>query len=162
MKDNEQVKVYRRDYRQANLEHMRALDRSWRDAHREKRNAQNRAWSQAHPERHRTRSRNRYQALRAEALRILGSKCACPGCEVSEPPFLTIDHINGRPKGRRKDAITEAKASGWDKTKFQILCANCNFAKSARAFCPVHQKAPGARNGHSPVGNAQLSFGSLE
>lgn len=88
---------------------------------------------------------------RADALRILGNKCACPGCEVSEPAFLTVDHINGRTKGSRgKNAAAEAKASGWDKTKFQILCRNCNFAKRDLGFCPVHQIDPGERNGHVP------------
>ena len=99
-----------------------------------------------------------HHALVAEARRRLGNKCACPGCEVSEPTFLTIDHIYGRSKGRKKDAREEAKASGWDNTKFQILCANCNFAKRNRGFCPVHQTEPNQQNGHNPEANLQLAF----
>lgn len=146
-KDKETGRSCKRVYRQENREKIRARDRAYHQANREKLNARTRANSQAS-----------YQALTAEALRVLGNKCACPGCEVSEPAFLTIDHINGRTKGSRHSALSEAKASGWDKTRFQILCANCNMTKSDRGFCHVHQKGPGQRNGHEPAANVQQAL----
>jgi 5-methylcytosine-specific restriction endonuclease McrA len=136
-----------------NKEKQRAWDRlhgpAYRHSNREHRNAHNRAYALA-----------RYATLRADALRILGNKCACPGCEVSELLFLTIDHIHGREKGSMSSALLEAWRSGWDKTKFQILCANCNQAKRDRGFCPVHQIAP-ASNGHTPGVDLQQILWSL-
>jgi hypothetical protein len=130
-------------------------------AHQEELKAKSRAYTQAHAEDHKARARAYVQALFSKALRVLGAKCACPGCDVSERAFLTIDHIYGqpsrKPSGQRKNALLEARITGWDKTKFQILCANCNFAKRDRGFCPVHQKASDKRNGHSPeLANPQL------
>ena len=144
------------DY-QAHREERKAKNRLYHQANLEQQRANSRANHQAHREERITYSRTYQQDMKIEALRMLGSKCSCPGCEVSEPAFLTIDHIHGRPKGARKHALSEAKASGWDKTKFQVLCANCNFAKRDRGFCPVHQKTPGQTNGHSPdLANPQL------
>ena len=154
----------RKAHRLAHREEENAKSRARHQAHREQDNAKDRAYYLAHVEQEKARSRNYRPALMAEALRVFGNTCACPGCEVSEPAFLTIDHINGRPKGSRGQrmmAILEAKASGWDKTQFQILCYNCNCAKRDRGFCPVHQRDPGHRNGHSPTANAQQSLSSL-
>ena len=168
-KDKEQAKANRQTYQKEHPDRVKASNRTYSQAHKPERKvyvkgrpeqvkASNRTYNQGHrPERNSTNLAY-YYVLKAEAFRVLGSNCACPGCEVSDLSFLTIDHIHGRPKGRRKYTLSEAKTSGWDKTQFQILCANCNFAKRDRGFCPVHQKDPGQRNGHSPEGNAQLSL----
>ena len=133
----------KRAYYQAKAQKARAL--VYRQKHRLKKNIYGRDY---------------HQILLAEARRTLGNKCACPGCEVSDPWFLTVDHIHGKPKGTQRghSAAYEAKVSGWDKTKFQILCFNCNCAKSNRGFCPVHQTEPRQRNGHNPGANLQLAF----
>ena len=138
-------------------EKRRATTRAWQEAHPQNLRANALAYYYRHHEQRKAYMRKFDQALKAEALRALGSKCACPGCEVSEPRFLTIDHIYGRSKTSRKDAVEEARASRWDKTKFQILCWNCNMSKRDSGFCPVHQTDPGQRNRHSPdLGNPQL------
>ena len=150
----EEEKAYKRAYRLAHREDRKAYDRAWYLAHREDQIASARAYGLAHRQEHKASSIRHHNAMVAEAQRVLGNKCACPGCEVYEPAFLTIDHVNGRSKGLRRSAVVDARASGWDKTKFQILCANCNFAKRDRGFCPVHQADPRQRNGHSPdLGN---------
>ena len=151
MRTKEEKKAYNRLYNQ-----------TYREANREKLKAKSQISNQTRREEHRVYYRKQRQALKLEALRILGNQCACPGCDTSEPHFLTIDHINGRPKGSRRNALYVARDSGWDKTKFQMLCANCNFAKSDRGFCPVHQTDPGQRNGHSPGANAQIGFSILD
>ena len=142
-KDKEKRKAYHRDY---GLIHRRSYRRPYNATQWQNKNA---------------RSKNLYWALKAEALRILGSTCACPGCEVSEPAFLSIDHINGQPK-RRGTSLKEARDSGWDKSQFQILCYNCNCAKRDRGFCPVHQSAQKGRKGHNPAANGQQTLWSLE
>ena len=175
-KDKEKRKVSQKIYRDAHRQEIHAKARVYTLAHREERKVYTLLYRQAHPDKlrakaraHREIHRNqltasqraRYQALIAEAFRVLGHICVCPGCGVSETAFLTIDHINGRPKGLRRNGWKEAQASGWDKTTFQIMCANCNHAKSDRGFCPVHQTDTGRRNGHNPGANVQQSLWPL-
>ena len=138
--NTERRAAYNLSYRLVHRDKMNAQSRAYHLAHREHRKVTNQVWHQAHREERKAYHLAYNQAMHNEALRILGGICACPGCDECEPRFLTIDHIYGRPKGRRKNAIQEAKASGWDKTKFQLLCWNCNAAKSDRGFCPVHQE----------------------
>ena len=187
MRNKERRKAYSRAYYRAHWEEQKARNRAYDEAHREEKKAYDQVYRQVHKEKLAEKSRARRQAylpryaareqayrqthreqrkaigqaykeaLKAEALRNLGSKCACPGCEVAEPRFLTIDHILGH-ANRRNYPVMEAKASGWDKTKFQVLCWNCNMAKRDRGFCPVHQKDPGQRNGHISGPTAQLAF----
>ena len=148
-KDKIKRAAYNRDYDHAHREDKNARARAHYATNREERKASRRANYQLNAETQKASQRAYWGTLKADALRILGSRCACPGCDVSEPAFLTIDHINGRPKGSRKKPVREARASGWDKNQFQILCFNCNGAKKDRGFCPVHQTAPSS-NGHRP------------
>ena len=155
----EEEKARRNNYRHTHLEDQRAYDRAHYQAHREEIKAKSKRYRLAHRDQVNVASRTYRAAMLVEAMRFLGSTCGCPGCGVSELRFLTIDHIHGRnTKKRGHVSLLEAKASGWDKTQFQILCANCNFAKRDRGFCPVHQTAPGQSNGHRPGANAQLSL----
>ena len=143
------------------MEKRRAYNRAYYQATRQKRNVQHRASYQANRQKELRRSaayklthqaeqrkyrqkhpddwRKRHESLFADAMKFLGDKCACPGCGISEPAFLTIDHIIGRPRGTKAYGPRDAKRAGWDKSLFQVLCANCNFAKRDRGFCPVHQ-----------------------
>lgn len=159
----EEKKVYDLKYGPVyNLAHpgeRKAYAKAYREANPEKLKAKRLAYNLANREELKAKGAARYQAVTAEARRVLGDKCACPGCGVSESAFLTVDHIHGRPKGSKGVPVLEARASGWDKTKFQTLCWNCNMSKSARGFCPVHQKAPDT-NGHRPGANTQLGLKS--
>ena len=147
-KNKEMRMAYNKAYRLAHRELRNDYSRGYHQAHREEVKARQLAWRQAHRAEEKARGRAFKQVLKAEMLEFLGNKCACLGCGISEPVFLTVDHINGRPKGQRKNAMEEARASGWDKTKFQVLCYNCNCAKRDRGFCPVHQTDLLRRNGH--------------
>ena len=175
-KDKEKAKANWRAYYMANRERKKASSRTYAQTHREEQRAYAHSYYQANLSERKTKARVNYyahrkeiiakqrvrdQLLMAEALRVLGSKCACPGCGISEPRFLTIDHIHGRSKGVKKQALEEARASRWDKTKFQILCWNCNMTKRDRGFCPVHQTASEARNGHSYGANTQQALWPL-
>lgn len=142
-KDPEKDKAWHKAYGQANRGKRNAQHRASHWDHREERNSQGRVYN---------------QTLFAEALRALGNKCACPGCDISEPLFLTIDHIQGRTTRRTQNTIFEARRSGWDKTKFQILCMNCNFTKRDKGFCPVHQAGLEHKNGHHPEASPQLTL----
>jgi hypothetical protein len=73
-------------------------------------------------------------------------KCAC--CSEKGIAFLTIDHIHGNGAAHRRQIDPHKKMGGngfyyWLKKNnwpegFQVLCANCNFAKRANKECP-HQ-----------------------
>jgi len=65
--------------------------------------------------------------------------CAC--CGEKMLIFLTIDHIRGRQKQERKNRIGgkdlryKLLARGFPKN-YQVLCFNCNSAKSDTGICP--------------------------
>ena len=80
-------------------------------------------------------------ALYDQLFQIYGNKCAC--CGESNRIFLTLDHIKGDGNAERKalknrqhgcvgKAIREP-----DKSKYQILCYNCNYGKQRnKGVCP--------------------------
>ena len=75
-----------------------------------------------------------YRKKRDEVLRLLGDKCK--KCGISDKRVLQVDHING---GGLKETnsmtvmyskyIFESISKG--STKYQLLCANCNWIKRA-------------------------------
>ena len=84
---------------------------------------------------------NKKQALneaKVEGIEVYGGKCSC--CGESKKEFLTLEHINGRDKNKRrrtgKMAWLELKIQGWPKNGYTVLCFNCNCAKGAYGSCP--------------------------
>jgi hypothetical protein len=118
----EKNRLYCKAYRQAHLEEERAKDKAFRDAHKAERYAAHKEWQ---------------RKLRAEVLETLGGKCVC--CGESEPKFLAIDHINGDGAEHRrkigKGIYSWLKKNGYP-PGFQLLCHNCNIAKSFYGACP--------------------------
>lgn len=84
------------------------------------------------------------RALRARVLLAYGGErpaCACCGESIVE--FLAIDHIHGGGNAHRRSIGSNCGASiyKWLERNgfpdgFQILCHNCNFAKSKHGGCP--------------------------
>jgi hypothetical protein len=76
--------------------------------------------------------------LRLEFLREFGGRCSC--CGESHPMFLTLEHIRGKVDKHCENAthmqIAKAKREGWDRTKYEALCWNCNMAKAMHGQCP--------------------------
>lgn len=84
---------------------------------------------------------NYYEKLRADVFAGYGGKCAC--CGESESEFLQLDHVDGGGNVDRKTRATKTlyaavRREGYP-PGFQLLCANCNQAKSRRQGCP-HQR----------------------
>lgn len=80
-----------------------------------------------------------WRRLRAEAIEAYGGVCAC--CTEAQIEFLQIDHLGEDGRAHRRElGYTEIyswlRARGWP-TGFQVLCANCNWAKTLGG-CP-HQ-----------------------
>jgi hypothetical protein len=84
------------------------------------------------------------KAARDEFIRAYGGRCQCPGnCNVTEPRFLSIDHIGGGgDKHRKKTGVRGwqmyllVAAEGFPKDKYRILCYNCNMSRAAYGRCP--------------------------
>lgn len=87
------------------------------------------------------RGRDYMRGLRLAALNAYGGP-VCKCCGETEVAFLQIDHINNDGADHRR-TVGYAGIYGWLKTRnyppgFQVLCANCNSAKSCYGICP-HQ-----------------------
>jgi hypothetical protein len=82
--------------------------------------------------------------IRAEFIKAYGGKCQCPGgCDISDPGFLSLDHIHGGGDKHRKKTGTRGwamyrkiKEEGWPKDRYRLLCFNCNFARQIWGKCP--------------------------
>jgi hypothetical protein len=96
------------------------------------------------PEADSRRLREYRKRLKREVFDHFGSKCTC--CGESEFIFLAIDHINGNGAQHRREIRGKGNSGAgyhmyaWLKRNnypegFQILCHNCNWAKS-RGGCP--------------------------
>ena len=73
-----------------------------------------------------------------------GYKCAC--CGITEPAFLTLDHINnGGTRHRRELKRTGRSFFAWLRDNgyppgFQVLCINCNQGRHRNGgICPHKQ-----------------------
>ena len=75
--------------------------------------------------------------MRQLVLEGYGSQCAC--CGEAEPLFLTLDHVNGQPKGGESESAAYRRAieEGFP-TTFRLLCFNCNCGreKNEDRRCP--------------------------
>lgn len=94
-------------------------------------------------ERIRRRARERTRRVRERVIAKYGGKCQCPGCGISQYEFLAIDHVNGggcRERRKKRFYNSQAFYNYLDKhqklAKYQILCHNCNSAKSFYGGCP--------------------------
>lgn len=81
---------------------------------------------------------NHRRRLREEVISKYGGLCAC--CGETEIKFLCIDHVNGGGNEERRN--TKASSFYYRLKRdpvspdYQVLCHNCNFAKTAYGKCP--------------------------
>jgi hypothetical protein len=107
--------------------------RKWRADNTEKNRAYQAKWR-----------RDEYRRLRLAGIGHYGGVCVC--CGEAEFAFLCIDHVNGggnahrRELGNRVDIYRWLKRAGYPAEGFQVLCHNCNFAKSVHGICPHQAK----------------------
>jgi hypothetical protein len=75
---------------------------------------------------------------------VYGGKCVCPGCDVTEPTFLVIDHIfnDGFKERSHGSVLPSLKRRGYPRDRYQLLCHNCNHAKRL-GTCPHVQRVKG-------------------
>lgn len=85
---------------------------------------------------------------KAELLRAYGGACKC--CGERTPEFLAIDHIYNDGAAERREHKSSGtqfyrwlRRRGYPTNRYQLLCHNCNWAKSRYGGCP-HQKKSAA------------------
>ena len=92
---------------------------------------------------HKRSGQNYNKKIRIQFLEIYGQCCNC--CGEDFEPFLTLDHVRGDGKEHRTNSdnsrinnnkIYREAIENVDKSRFQTLCMNCNFAKRTHKECP--------------------------
>jgi len=140
-------------------EQKRLKKKQWRERNKDILTAKARIWYQRSKERDKLEGAERAaeykskvktwrQDLKIEVLTYYGnSKLGCIVCGESRLACLSIDHINGKGCGHRKELYGIAgksiyywlKENGFPKG-YQTLCMNCQFVK--RFFNNEHRTAP--------------------
>jgi hypothetical protein len=72
---------------------------------------------------------------RNEFIKEAGGKCV--ECGIDDPIVLDFDHVNDdgaahRKQTKRTNVVNILVKSGFDSSKFQLLCKNCNWKKEYR------------------------------
>lgn len=83
---------------------------------------------------------------RQRCVMMLGGKCEC--CGESKMEFLAIDHIQGGGSRHRKETndpsgaklVSRLLNGKEDKSKYRVLCHNCNLSLGFYGYCPHTNK----------------------
>ena len=79
----------------------------------------------------------RLNQSKMDGIKFYGGKCQC--CGEANHKFLTLEHLNGRDKSKKKRtgklAWDMARVEGYPDT-YTVLCFNCNCAKGIYGMCP--------------------------
>lgn len=142
-KDPAVKKAYNAWYHEQNGDKIRSQQRIYHNENRVRRNREMRSRWKANREEYKKACVRWRARLRQEVLDAYGNKCKCCGEETQE--FLCVDHVKGGGRRHLKSIGGSDRFYAWlrknkfPKRRFQLLCHNCNFAKSAHGKCP-HQK----------------------
>lgn len=99
------------------------------------------------------RNARKARTIKAKVIAGYGGRCMCPGCDVIERAFLSLDHVvacgymyrkeHGGQDGAWRDALQKNFPPD-----YQLLCFNCNNAK---AFNPVGCPHTGGMSDRLPL-----------
>lgn len=116
-------------------------NKKYRKTHKAELKAYYQRLRKEHPEKLAASLRSSGQKRKREAVNHYGKVCKC--CSEDRLVFLCIDHIDGGGnKHRRKigtGVVLWLRKNKYPKG-FQVLCHNCNFAKS-QGVCPHKETA---------------------
>jgi len=144
-KNPEKAKESCRRWRERNLEKSKQICKKYYLENREKRIKESKNYHENHKEELKIWRKEKQQKKKLMVLSHYSPSgiplCTC--CGESHLEFLCLDHINGGGEDHRRQ-IGHGDLYFWIlknhfPTGFQVLCHNCNFAKSAFGYCP-HQK----------------------
>lgn len=96
----------------------------------------------------RSQTNKRNRKIKLEVIKEYGGRCQCPGgCDVTEPDWLSMDHIKGGGVAHRKqlkviglDFYRWLKKKRFPKRNFRLLCYNCNLSRGHKGRCPHEVK----------------------
>lgn len=95
------------------------------------------AYDRERLKKHAEKRKRSYTKRRDDVLKMYGGRCSC--CGVEDLVFLALDHVQGGgSKFRREHDSRVAYRLALEEYQpelFQILCHNCNWAKS-HGGCP--------------------------
>lgn len=112
--------------------------------HREEKLIRTKLYETKNKEKVRESRRRTQWKIKLHIINHYGGKCTC--CGETEIKFLSIDHINNDGYMRRKEESTGTSSFYyWIKRNnypnyLQVLCFNCNMAKSFFKICPHKEK----------------------
>jgi len=115
----------------------------WQNQNPERSLARKRKWAKDNAELVTTRRRERHLEIKTSVMNAYGGRCAC--CGERHLVFLSIDHVNGDGAEHRRSGAKSGRGFyNWLRENnfpdgYQVLCFNCNFAKSQYGGCP-HQE----------------------
>ena len=159
--EREKERTYRSKSGVRERQNQQARERYAKDVGKSRKKS--RAWYQKHKESEKIRGANyreKYKDERKQRIvdltlevyshysKVISNSdvpvCACIGCGEKHIEFLTLDHINGRKSMGPMYTIGAEKLCrrlkrGDYPPGIQVLCWNCNSAKSDNPFCPVHE-----------------------
>jgi hypothetical protein len=145
-KHREEARRYAAQNREKNAERARQWRINNPDRFKERNNEglKRRMEDPAYREAVRLRQKKYNLSVKLAVFQHYGGACAC--CSESSIEFLCIDHINGNGNKHRRQIGSDGGSSFylWLKRNgfpegFQVLCHNCNMAKSCYGACP-HRK----------------------
>lgn len=135
------------------------------ERNKEKRDAATRRWEANNPDKVRAQHKRTHQRVRQAVIDAYGARCVC--CSETTPEFLAVDHIyNDGAEHRRKVGHSTKfyrwlRNNGFPKDRFQLLCHNCNIAKSFYGQCPHQAKQTGEPITQSVLARSAPSFPAL-
>ena len=129
-------------YQEHIKEHKKEYWRRNKKQIQERRREYNKKYRKINKEKNQEYLKNYRLIVKKRILEHYGVKCTC--CGETRIEFLTIDHINGGGNKHRKEIGGGSKIYNWliknnFPEGFQVLCFNCNCAKSFSGYCP-HKK----------------------
>lgn len=141
----EKKKLYDANWRKENPEKTQRYWQNYYQGHKKELNEKKRERDLNNPQRREKKAETNKkwrEALKLETFNAYGG-CICVCCGEVNLGFLTLDHINGCPEGRkRKDTTIRlySKLKQLDYPRgFQVLCYNCNLGRAHHGgICPHH------------------------
>ena len=130
-----------------NKDKMRKKNRTWYQKHKESEKIRGKKYHEKYNKEIKQRIIDLKLEVMAHYSKVISKSdipvCTC--CKEKHIEFLTLDHINGRKSMNHKPSLKAdklcrtLKREGFPKG-IQVLCWNCNSAKSDKGVCPVHMK----------------------
>ena len=78
---------------------------------------------------------------RIRVVELYGGRCNCPGCPVTDPSIMDLDHVLGNGGFERAQSYPNQAwvyAQQYRPDIYQILCPNCHRSKTLGKPCMWH------------------------